>query len=90
VNAGNDAQRGELGLLGAGKHPDRHVDDALGLGNKVRTVLRFARRRRSDGLDPGHAHLVDQRAKSSKRPERASHGFGAKPPGGGERAAKTA
>jgi hypothetical protein len=82
VNAGDHANGGKLGLLGAGKHPDRHFDDALCLSDELGTVLGFARRCRGDRLDSGHAHLVDQRAEAAERPERTRHGVGAEPPGG--------
>ena len=90
MNAGDDANGGELSLLGAGQYADRHFDDALGLSDELGTVLGFARRRRGDRLDPGHAHLVDQRAKAAERPQRTRHSIGAKPPSGGNRAPEAA
>ena len=40
MDAGDDAERGKLGLLGAGENGDRPVEDALGLGDELRTVGR--------------------------------------------------
>ena len=90
VNAGDDADGSEFRLLGAGQNLDRHVEDALGLGDKVRTILRFAGCRRGDSFDPAHVHLVDERAETAERPERAGDCIGAEPPSGGKRTAEAA
>ena len=88
VNAHHDAERGELGFLGARQHSDIAIEDALGLGDEVGAVFGLARRRRGDGLDLGDAELVDQGAKAAKRPQRPLDRIGAELAGGGERAAR--
>jgi len=90
VDTSDDANSGELCFLGAREHSDRHVEDALGLGDKLMTVLGFARRGGGDGLDACDAHLVDQRAEASKRSKRTGHSIGAEPPSGGQRPAEAA
>ena len=90
VNAGDDTDGGKLGLLGARQHPDRHIEDALGLGDEVGPILRLARGRGGDRLDPGDAHLVDKRTEPAQRSERAGHGIGTETAGGGQRPSEAA
>jgi hypothetical protein len=70
MDAGNDAEGGELGFALAGQHVDPGAADAPGLGNEGRTVCRVAARRGGDDPQPLDVHRVAQGTKSDQRRER--------------------
>ncbi len=79
VNAGDDAERGEPRLLGAGEHVDRHAGDRLDRGDEFAAVRGFARRRRRE-----HVHLLDgkfrrQRLETPDRRKRRGNRLGIQP-----------
>ena len=70
VEAGDHAERGQLGLALAGDHVDPGAADLLGLGDEVRAVPGVAAgggREHPQPLDP---HRVAQRAEALERAER--------------------
>ena len=81
VNAGDDAERGEMSLALAREDRNARAADALGLGDECAPVACIAARGRRDRPDAPHVQDVAQRAEASQRVERRLDGVGGQQPG---------
>src|SRR5262249_26561890 len=78
MDAGNNAERGELGFPRSGQNLDGGAADALGGADEVRTVAGVAASRRRDRPYLANMQRVAKRAEAAQRPQRRVDGFGRK------------
>ena len=90
MHAGDDAERGELGLARAGENIDLGLQRALGGANEGTAVLGVAARRRGDGERFTHPHPLAQRAVALERRQRVLDRVRGEKPGGLHLAAQAA
>ena len=82
VNAGDDAERGQVRLARARQHLDRGAADALGLRDEGAAVLGVAAGGGGDRPHPAHVQHVAERAEALERGERDLDRLRRQQPGG--------
>ena len=82
VDAGNNAERGEMGFAFSRKDADRRAADPFGLGDKGAAVAGVAAGGGGDRPDPAHMQNVAQGAKAPQRFERGIDRVLRQQPGG--------
>ena len=90
VNAGHDAECGQLCLARARQDLNRYAADAFGLGDEIGTVAGVAAGGGRDRIDAAYLLYPAERAKTPQRRERLCDGIGRQEAGALNLAAKPA